>query len=101
MSCGVGHRCGSDLTLLWLWYRLAAVALIRPLAWEPPYAMGEALKSKQNKTKQKNNSKLMPTAGSAAKLVEHDWFKQHPPALGPNTQMTRLKVSGPQMPQKE
>ena len=25
-----------DPALLWLWYRTAAVALIRPLAWEPP-----------------------------------------------------------------
>ena len=53
MSCGVGRRCSSDLALLWLWCRLAAVALIRPLAWERPYAMGTALKSKQNKTNQK------------------------------------------------
>ena len=58
MSCGVGRRCGSDLALLWLWRRLAATAPIRPLAWEPPYAAGEALKrqmkkQKQNKTKQK------------------------------------------------
>ena len=35
-----------DLALLWLWCRLAVVALIRPLAWEPPYAMGAALKIK-------------------------------------------------------
>ena len=27
-SCGVGHRCGLDPVLLWLWHRLAAVALI-------------------------------------------------------------------------
>ena len=33
-----------DLALLWLWCRLAAVASIRPLAWEPPYAVGVALK---------------------------------------------------------
>ena len=44
MSCDVGHRCGSDLVLLWLWYRLGAAALIQPLAWEPPYAVGVALK---------------------------------------------------------
>ena len=44
MSCGVGHRHISDLVLLWLWYRLAAAALIRPLAWELPYPMGAALK---------------------------------------------------------
>ena len=30
-----------DPALLWLWPWLAAVALIRTLAWEPPYAMGE------------------------------------------------------------
>ena len=49
MSCGVDRRHGgSDLALLCLWCRLAATALIRPLAWEPPYAMGEALK-RQNK----------------------------------------------------
>ena len=40
MSCGVGHRCGSGPTLLWLWHRPAAVALIRPLAWELPYPVG-------------------------------------------------------------
>ena len=42
VSCGIGRRCGLDLVLLWLW--LAAVASIRPLAWEPPYAVGVALK---------------------------------------------------------
>ena len=46
MSCGAGHRHGSDPGLLWLWYRLAAVALIPPLAWEPAYAMAAALKKK-------------------------------------------------------
>ena len=39
-SCGVGCRCGSDPELLWLWRRLEATAPIRPLAWEPPYAVG-------------------------------------------------------------
>ena len=38
--------------MLWLWYRLAAVSPIRPLAREPPYAMGVALK-KSKKTKKK------------------------------------------------
>ena len=46
MSYGVGRRHGSDLALLWLWCRLVAIALIQPLAWEPPYAMGAALKKK-------------------------------------------------------
>ena len=44
MSCGVGRRRGLDPTLLWLWGRLAAGALIGPLAWEHPYAIGAALK---------------------------------------------------------
>ena len=40
MSCGVGRRLDSDPVLLWLWHKLAATALIQPLAWEPPYATG-------------------------------------------------------------
>ena len=52
VSYGVDARRGSDPTLLWLWCRPAAVAPIRPLAWELPYASGAALKSKQtNKSK--------------------------------------------------
>ena len=43
MSCGVGHRRGSDLVLLW--WRPAAVAPIGPRAWDPPYAAGVALKT--------------------------------------------------------
>ena len=46
MSPGKGRRCSSDPVLLWLWCRPAAVAPIRPLAWELPYATGVALKSK-------------------------------------------------------
>ena len=42
MSYGLGHRCNSDLTLLWLWCRSAAAALIGPLAWKLPYATGAA-----------------------------------------------------------
>ena len=47
-----------DPALLWLWCRLAAVALIPTLAWELPYAVGTALK-KANKTKQ--NKKFQET----------------------------------------
>ena len=37
----------------WLCCRPAAIALIGPLSWEPPYVMGAALKRpKQNKTKE-------------------------------------------------
>ena len=43
----VGHRCGLDLALMWLWCRLAAATPIRPLTWELPYAMGVSLKIKK------------------------------------------------------
>ena len=60
MSCGVGHRHGLDLALLWLWHRLAATAPIRLLAWEPPYEAGAALKRQKNK-KQKTNPQIQKT----------------------------------------
>ena len=47
VSSGVGRRRSSDLALSW--GRPAGVAPIRPLAWEPPYAVGVALKSKKKK----------------------------------------------------
>ena len=34
VNCGVGCRHGLDLVWLWLWRRPAAVAPIRPPAWE-------------------------------------------------------------------
>ena len=46
MNYGVGCRHGLDLALLWLWCRLAAIALIRPLACELPYTVGVAKKAK-------------------------------------------------------
>ena len=51
VSCGVGRRCGLDLTLLWLWCGPAAMAPVRPLVWEPPYATGAALKRQKKKKK--------------------------------------------------
>ena len=56
MGCGVGHRRGSDPELLWLWCRLIATTLIRPLAWKPPYATGAALE-KAKRQKQTNKQK--------------------------------------------
>ena len=49
MSYGVGCRRGSDPMLLWLWHKLVATAPIRSLAWEPPHAMGAALKGHTQK----------------------------------------------------
>ena len=53
MSCGAGCRRSLEPVFLWLWHRLAATALIRPVPWEPPYAMGAALeKAKRQINKQ-------------------------------------------------
>ena len=40
-----------DPALLRLWHRPVAAALIRLLAWEPPYAMNAALKRPKKKKK--------------------------------------------------
>ena len=42
--------------LLWLWRRLAATAPIGPLAWEPPYVVGVALK-RQKETRKKERER--------------------------------------------
>ena len=73
MSCGEGCRRGSDPALLWLWCRLAATALIRPLAWESPYATGAALekaKSQNQKTKQNKN---LETNENGNKMIQNLW----------------------------
>ena len=55
MSCGIGRRHGSDPELLWLWQKTGSTVPIRPLAWEPPYAVGVALeKAKKDQKKKKN-----------------------------------------------
>ena len=59
MSCGVGRSRGLDPELLWLWCRRVATAPIRPLAWEPPNAVGAALE-KGKKTKEKEKNILSP-----------------------------------------
>ena len=43
--------CDTDaawIPLLWLWHRPVATALIGPLAWEAPCAMGLALKRQKD-----------------------------------------------------
>ena len=52
-SCGVDRECSSDLGLLWLRRGPEAATLIQPLAWEPPYAAGVALKKKERKKKER------------------------------------------------
>ena len=64
MSCDVGCRFGLDPELLWLWRRLAATALIQPLAWEPPYAAGVAQEMAKRQKKKKNLSRVRIERGS-------------------------------------
>ena len=63
MSCGVGHRCGSDPVLLlqWLWCSPGAVALIPPLAWEPPCVVGCSPKTQKKQKKKVANFFTLPS----------------------------------------
>ena len=53
VSCGVGHRCSSDPTLLWLWCSPAATAPIQPLTLGTSMCLrcGPKKNKKQNQTK--------------------------------------------------
>ena len=55
MNCGVGLRHGLDPVLLWLWCRIG------PLAWEPVYTAGAALKRQKKKKRKKKKS--IPMSG--------------------------------------
>ena len=44
--------------MLWLWRRPAAIDLIGTPAWEPPYAVGAALKRRKNKKRERWREKL-------------------------------------------
>ena len=58
VSCGVGHRCGLDLALLWFWCRPVATAPIVPLAWEPPHATGAVLEKTERPKKKKKKANI-------------------------------------------
>ena len=57
-----------------LWRRPAATAPIRPLAWEPPYAVGTALKGQKDK-KKKKNPKLAAKKHCPNQMTAHLWRK--------------------------
>ena len=71
-NCDISHRGCSDLVLLWLWCRPAAVALIEPLAWEFPYASGTALKRK--KKKRERLSSIRVVKGILAQNLQFFFF---------------------------
>ena len=54
VNCGGGHRHSSDP--VWLWCRPAAVAPIRPLAWNFHMLQVQPYKMKQNKELKANDS---------------------------------------------
>ena len=71
VSCGVVCRHGLDPALLWL----AAVAPIRPLAWQLAYAAGAALRSKKKRRRGKKKIGILETfilvlVGGNVKMVQ-------------------------------
>jgi len=56
--------------LLWLWRRLVATALTKPLTWEPPYAVGVA---KEMAKRQKRKKKKKKEWQSRISKEEHGW----------------------------
>ena len=85
VSCGVGCRCGSDPALLWFWHRLVASALIRPLAWEPPYAVGAALEKAKRQKKKEKRLLILLFQGcgiSASVFIISSFFHQNLPVFG-------------------
>ena len=59
VSCGVGRRQGSDPVLLWLWRRLAAVALIQPLAGNLHMLHLWLYRNRKKKKKEKKEEKYI------------------------------------------
>ena len=73
MSCDVGCRHGSDPVLLWLCCRLAAIALIQHLAWEPPCATGAGLKRQQQQQRQQRKKEREKERKNEQWLVVGRW----------------------------
>ena len=65
--------------MLWLWYRPAVLPVIQPLAGEPPYAAGVALKSKKKKKEEKK--KECPPEDAETWSKPRNSFTVVPPGL--------------------
>ena len=72
MICGVGCRYGLDLVLLWR--RPAATALIQPLAWEPPYALGLAERKERERERKDRRKGERENRYSSHKRVAKNTF---------------------------
>ena len=68
VSCGVGRKRIWNPTLLWLWYRPAAMAPIWPLAWEFPYDVNVVLKRRKEKRKNTQKHVSMKSQREASKF---------------------------------
>ena len=72
LSYGVGHRLDWDPALLCLWFRAAAAAApIGPLAWDPPYVAGAALKRQKKKKKKRKKKKKKKKKKKERKKKKH------------------------------
>ena len=80
-GCGVGQQL--------------YVAPIRPLVWEPPYAVGLALKSKKKKRKLANQNVPAPTKCSLTMYQIHFSFCSHPSSPGIMSHLDCFKPPGP------
>ena len=95
MSCSVGLEFGFDLELLLLWHRPEVPAPIRPLAKEPPYVTGTALKKKKKKSSEKlplflglkslmrSSPKSLSGQYPANYIKGSCLYRTPPPSLGP------------------
>ena len=68
VSCGVGHRCGSDPVWLWLRCRLAAVAPIRPPSLGTSTCHG-CDPPQKTKKKQKTNRLSVPSCEDQSEII--------------------------------
>ena len=97
LNCGVGHRCGSDPALLWLWCRPAAIALIRPIVWEPPYAASAVLKRKKkvikNKVYKKNQSPFHSVLKLTSVRLQCSLIQLYQPHTNSNGNITQRSFS--------
>ena len=78
MSCSVGSTCDLDPALLWLWRRLAATALIPPLAPGDFHMPGVRPKNRKA-NKQKHKKEVICCCESPVSMSE-------PPPLGPQNE---------------